>query len=212
MRNTAGSNALLSALIRRRLFAAGFDGSDFREIGRQLVCREGFHVHFHQADKWTTKIRFGLAAPVENHANCGNNPAMRTNDVDCFLDASAAGHDIFDGDEFFSRRNLETASQNKFAIFFFDKDVAFAQRSGDFLADNDFAEGRGDHRVAIKFAEFVGEPSADFCSDLSMLKEYRALEILPAVQAGAQNEMALEQSPGFAEEREKVFAHANKQK
>ena len=47
MRNTAGSNALLSALIRRRLFAAGFDCGDFREVGRQLVSGEGFHVHFH---------------------------------------------------------------------------------------------------------------------------------------------------------------------
>jgi hypothetical protein len=40
-----------------------------------------------------------------------------------------------------------------------------------------------------------------------VLKKYRALEILPAVQAGAQNEVALEQRPGFAEKREEVFAH-----
>src|SRR4029453_346115 len=46
MRNTAGSNALLFALIQRRLFAAGFDGRDVREIGRHLVCLKGFHVHF----------------------------------------------------------------------------------------------------------------------------------------------------------------------
>ena len=132
---------------------------------------------------------------------------MRTNDVDCFLHASTARDDVFDDDKFFVRRNLKTAAQNKFAIFFFDKDVAFAQRSADFLADNNPAKGRGDHRVAIKFAEFVGEPSTDFCSDLGVLKEYRALEILPAVQAGAQNEVALEQSPGFAEKSEKIFAH-----
>jgi hypothetical protein len=94
---------------------------------------------------------------------------------------------------------LKAAPQNKFAIFFLNKDVAFAQRAADFLSDNNPAKGRGDHRVAIKFAEFVGEPSADFCSDLRVLKEYRALEILPAVQTGAQNEMAIEQSPGFAE-------------
>jgi hypothetical protein len=199
MRNTAGSNALLSALIRRRLFTAGFDGWDFREVGRQLVCGKGFHVQFHQADKGTTKIRFGLAAPVENDADCGNNPAVPTNDVDCFLDASTARYDIFSNDEFFIRRNLKTASQNKFAIFFFDEDVAFAQRATDFLADNNSAKGRGDHRVAIKFAEFVGEPSTDFCSDVRVLKEYRALKILPAVQAGPQDEMAIEQSPGLAE-------------
>jgi hypothetical protein len=51
---------------------------------------------------------------------------MRTNDVDRFLDAATAGDDVLDDDEFFIRRNLKIAAQNKFAIFFFDKDVAFA--------------------------------------------------------------------------------------
>jgi hypothetical protein len=87
---------------------------------------------------------------------------------------------------------LKTAPQNKFAIFFFDKDVGFAQRTGDLLADNNSAKGRGDDRVAIKFAQFVGEPSTDFCSDVRVLKKYCALEILPAVQSGPQNEMAIE--------------------
>jgi hypothetical protein len=124
-----------------------------------------------------------LAAPIENHADCGNNSAMCTHDVDCFLDASTLGHDVFDDDEFFIRCNLKTASQNKFAVFFFDKDVAFAQRPGDFLANNNSAKGRGDDGVATKFAQFVGEPSTNFCSDFSVLQEYRALKILPAVQA-----------------------------
>jgi hypothetical protein len=30
---------------------------------------------------------------------------------------------------------------------------------------------------------------------------------LPTVQAGPQNEMAIEESPGFAEKGEKIFAH-----
>ena len=132
---------------------------------------------------------------------------MRTDDVDCFLDASTAGDDVFDDDEFFIRRNLKTAPQNKFALVFFDKDVAFAQRATDFLADNNSTKGRGDHRVAIKFAEIVGEPSADFCGDIRMLKKYCALEILPAVQAGAQNEMAIEERSGFAEKSEEIFVH-----
>jgi len=148
-----------------------------------------------------------MAAPIENHANCGNDPAMRTNDVDCFLDASTAGDDILYDDEFFIRRYLEAASQNQFAIFFFDKDVAFAQRAADFLAHDNPAKGGGDDCVAIKFAQFVGEPSTHFCSDLGVLKEYRALEIFAAVQAGAQNEMALEQGPSFAKKGEKIFGH-----
>ena len=132
---------------------------------------------------------------------------MRTDDVDCFLDAATAGDDVFDDDKFFIRRNLKTAAQNKFALVFFGKDVAFAQRATDLLADNNSAKGRGDHRVAIKFAEISGQPSTNFCSDVGVLKKYGALEILAAVQAGPQNEMALEQSPGFAEKSEKVFVH-----
>jgi hypothetical protein len=187
---------------QRQLFAAGFNGWSFREVGGQVACWKGFHVHFDQADKGTTKVRFGLTAPIENHANRGNDSAARANDVDCFLYAATASHHIFDDDEFFIWRNLKTPTQNKFAIFFFDKDVAFAQRPGDLLADNNPSEGRGDDRVAIKFEEFVGEPSTDLRSDVGVLKEYRALEILPAVKAGAQNEVAVEQSPGFPEKGE----------
>jgi hypothetical protein len=102
---------------------------------------------------------------------------------------------------------LKTAAQNKFAIFFFDKDVPFTQRPTHFLADNNSAEGRGDHCVTIKVAQFIGEPSTNFRSDVGMLKKQCALEIFPAVQARAQNEMALEQSAGIAEERKQFFTH-----
>jgi hypothetical protein len=40
-----------------------------------------------------------------------------------------------------------------------------------------------------------------------MLQQDRALEIFAAMQAGAQNEMAIEQRAGFAEKREQIFAH-----
>jgi hypothetical protein len=48
---------------------------------------------------------------------------------------------------------------------------------------------------------------SNFCSDVGVLKKQCALEIFPAVQAGAQNEMALKQSPGFAEKREQILTH-----
>ena len=56
-----------------------------------------------------------------------------------------------------------------------------AQRASDFLTDNDSAESRGDDSVAIKVAQFVREPATDFWSDLCVLKENCALEILAAV-------------------------------
>ena len=42
---------------------------------------------------------------------------------------------------------------------------------------------------------------------VGVLKKDGALEKLPAVQAGTQHEMAIEQRAGLAEERKKVVAH-----
>jgi hypothetical protein len=59
----------------------------------------------------------------------------------------------------------------------------------------------------MKFAQLLRELSADLFRNLWMLKKQRALKILPAVQAGAQNEMAIKQRASFSEECEQVAAH-----
>src|SRR5207244_10094426 len=113
-------------VLSRRLFAAGFDCRDFREIGREIVRGKGLNIHFNQADKGTAKIRFRLAAEVNNHAYRRDGRVVRSNDVDRFLDASASGHHIFDDDESFIRRNLKSPPKDKFALLFLDENVAFA--------------------------------------------------------------------------------------
>jgi len=85
------------------LFAARFDGRDFREIGREIVCGKCLDIHFDQADKRAIKVWFGLATSIKNHAYCANDPALRSNDVDRFLHAATAGHHIFDDYESFIR-------------------------------------------------------------------------------------------------------------
>ena len=124
-----------------------------------------------------------MAASIENRADCGNGAAVAADNVDRFLHPTAARHDIFDNDEFFVRRNLKTTAQSKFALVLFDKNVRFAQRTSNFLTDDNSAQSRGDDRIAIKSAQLIREPSANFCSDLGVLKKQRALEILAAVQA-----------------------------
>jgi len=49
--------------------------------------------------------------------------------------------------------------------------------------------------------------SAHLRSDVGMLQEDCALEILAAMQSRAQNEMAFQQRTGFPEKREKIFVH-----
>ena len=83
------------------LFASGFDCRNFRKIGRHLVRLESLNVHLDQTDKGATEVRFGFAASIDNHADSDYDTAPRTDDVDCFLHASAACHDIFDNDESF---------------------------------------------------------------------------------------------------------------
>ena len=51
---------------------------------------------------------------------------MSADNIDRFLYAPTTRDDVFDDEEFFVKGNLETAAQNKFAIFFFNKDVALA--------------------------------------------------------------------------------------
>jgi hypothetical protein len=118
---------------------------------------------------------------------------VRPHNVDCFVDTAAAGDDVFCDDELFVRPNLKTASQNKSAVFFFHEDVAFPGRRDDFLADNDSTEGGRDNRVARDGAELIGEPPANVSGDVGVLEEQGALEELPAVEAGAQYEMAVKQ-------------------
>ena len=78
----------------------------------------------------------------------------------------------------------------------------------DFLPDDDSAEGRGDDRVAFQVAQFIRQLAADPGRDFGVLEQDRALEKLPAMQAGAKDEMPVEQRAGLAEKRQQIFTHA----
>jgi hypothetical protein len=144
---------------------------------------------------------------IHDDANTGHDPTMRAHNVDGFLDAAASGDDVFGHDEPFVRPNLEPPPQDQAARVLFREDVAFAERSSDLLANDDPAKGRGDYGVAFNPPQFVSKPSADIGSDVRVLKEKRALKKLPAPQARAEDEMAVEQRPRSSKEREQVLAH-----
>jgi hypothetical protein len=147
------------------------------------------------------------ATPIDDDSNARNLSSMGPDDVHGFLDAAAAGNDVFGDNEPLVSPNLKTATQDQGAGIFLDKDVAFAEGAPNFLANDDAAEGRGNDGVAFNAAQLVREQSANMSGDIGVLKEQRALEKLPAVEAGSQDEMAVEQRAGFAEKREQVLAH-----
>ena len=70
---------------------------------------------------------------------------MRTDDVQSFLHAPALGHDILDDENFFARRDLESAPQNQFALLFFHKNKPQPKLPRDFLADDQPAHRRRNH-------------------------------------------------------------------
>jgi hypothetical protein len=127
-------------------------------------------------------------------------------DVNCFLNPSAAGHDILRDDKPFVRPDLKPAPQDKAPRLLFGEDVALSQGAAHFLADNNSTEGRGDDGVAVQPTQLVGQPSANITRDVGVLEEKRTLKKLPAVKSRSQNEMALQQCAGFPEEREQVVA------
>jgi hypothetical protein len=192
---------------RCRLQAPGFHRGNFFEIGGKFVRLESFDVHLDQADEGTTEIRFVLAAAIDNHAGRGNDSAVRPDNIDCFLDTAAPRHHIFSYDKAFAFFYFESPTQNESTRFFFGENVTLSQRSSNFLADDNSAQRRRDDRVAIEFAQPIGQHSANTGGDVGILKKQRALEILPAVQTGTQNEMPVEQRAGFAKKSEQIFAH-----
>ena len=192
---------------QRRLLAAGLDRGNLREIRREIIHRKCLDVHFDETDEGAAEVRPLPAAAIHDDANAGDLSAMRLDDVDGFLHAAAAGNDVFGHDEPLVRRDLKSAAQHQDARFFLRENVPLAERAADFLSNKDATEGRGDHRIALKIAQFVRETAANFRGDLCVLQEQGALEKLPAMQPGAQNEMAIEERARLAEERKQVVAH-----
>ena len=80
--------------------------------------------------------------------------------------------------------------------------MRLAKRARDFVADDDPAERGRDDAFCIHAAQLFRERGANARGDLRVLEQKRALEKLPRMQAGSQEEMAVEQSVGFTEKGE----------
>ena len=167
--------------------------------------REGFGVQLDQPMEGKVHRREFSTRAVDQRRGGRDHTAVFFHDVDGFQEASAAGDDVFDDDEAFAGFDLEPAAQDECSlVVLFGKDMRLAQLAGDFLSDQDAAEGGGDDGVAVDAAELIGEGGADLLGDFRIAEEQRALEKFAAVQAGAQDEMSMQQRTGLAEEGEEV--------
>ena len=130
---------------------------------------------------------------------------MLFDDVDRFHEAATAGDHVLDHGEAFAGTDGEAAAKDKGAsVVLFAENVGLAQLAGDFLSDQDAAEGGRDHGVERGAVEASGEGAADAFGHLGIAQEEGALEKLAAVQAGAEDEVAVEEGAGLAEKFEDV--------
>jgi hypothetical protein len=106
--------------------AARLDGGNVAQIRWNLFGREGFDIHFDKTYERTIEIRPLPAAPIDQNTYSDHFPAASIDDVDCFLNATAARHDIFGDEQSFVRQNSETAAQDQAARFFLGENVPFA--------------------------------------------------------------------------------------
>jgi hypothetical protein len=147
------------------------------------------------------------AAAVHDDANAHNLPAVRSDNIDGFLDAAAARDHVFRHDKPLVRPDLKATPEDETARVFLDENMALTQRSPNFLPDHDAAKGRGDDRVAFKVAKFLRQPAAHVRRYVGILEEKRTLKKLAAMQAGAQDEMTIQQSACSSKECEQILAH-----
>jgi hypothetical protein len=140
-----------------------------------------------------------VTTPVNQAANSHNFSAKIFNDIDCFLNLSASGHDIFGHDKALTRRNLKSASQNQFSILFLGENMAFTEDSPNFLSNDNAAHGWRNDGITFHLCEFRCKVATNFRRNVGVLQDQSALEVLPAVQAGAENEVAIQQRTCFLE-------------
>jgi hypothetical protein len=96
----------------------------------------------------------------------------------------------------------ESAPQDQLAILFLHKDEADSELPGDFLTNHQSPHRRRDYGGWGKGTQLLGESLAEAFHGGHVLEGESALEILPAVQAAAQDEVAFEQGATVAEDLE----------
>ena len=153
---------------------------------------ERLHVKLSQTHEFTSKIRRSTTAPVNQAADSYNFSAKISDNINCLLNFSASRNDIFGNDEPLARHDLKSAAQDQLPILFLSENVALAESSANFLSDDDPAHRRRNHRIAFDVCKFRCQVAADLSGDIGVLQDHSALEILPAVQAGTENEVTVQ--------------------
>lgn len=189
------------------LLAAWLDGRSRPQILGEIRRIECFDIHLNERNERAPEVGKLAGTAVHNRAGGDDDAAVVADDLNGFLNATAACYHILGDDEALAGANLKTPAQDESAVaVFFHEDVFFAQMAGNLLADDDPTDGRGDDGRGFKGFELFCEHAADLGGNCGILQQQGALEKLTAVQTAAKDEVPVKERAGFAEEIED-FVH-----
>ena len=169
---------------RNRLSASRFYCGDSSKVRGEGIGCESFGGEFEQAKKRALKVRPTSARAIYQYGDRRNDRAVRTNDLDGFLDTAAAGDDILCNEETLACPHLEAAAQDESSLLFFNENMTSIKHAGNLMTDDNSSEGRGDNRFTIDFCEPICQRPAYGFSNSRMLQHESALEKLAAVETG----------------------------
>ena len=131
-------------------------------------------------------------AAVHEHGDADGGAAGFTHDVQAFEDAAAAGDDVFDDQDALAGAEREATAHDEGVVLLFRKDEARLALARDLLADDEAPHRGGEHGRVGQAGELGQQELGEALDGVHALAHLRALEEMAAVQAGAQDEVALE--------------------
>lgn len=197
---------LLFPLYAYLLFAPGLHRGNADEILWQCICRESLGGHLYQTDKGASKVWEVSTAPINDGSGGDHHTTEFADDVDGFLYATSAGDNILSHKEALAGSHFKSAHNKAAVPILLHKDMACAKMARNFLTHDDAADGgRNNSRELAAGLRVVGTKlrsqfPADLRGDRCILQEQCALEELAAVEAGAEDEVTVEQCSGLFEE------------
>lgn len=191
----------LSGIARAGLYdglAGGAEGAGGRIVGSYGERGEG--------DAGDCDVG-GAAAAVDDRGGGQDVGAEFAENGDDFAGGSASGDDILNDDGAFAGFDGEAAAEGHFAFgVAFGEDETGAEGAGDFVADDEPADGgRGDNRNgggAGEGADLLTQRAAERFGVGGVLEDFGALEIFRAMETGSETEMTVQISAGLDENGE----------
>jgi hypothetical protein len=160
---------------------------------------EGFHVQADQAVEGDPEIQIAVRT-IDHHGDSDWVSIVGADDVKCLLNPAAFGDDVFDDEQALCWLDPEPTSKDKSALLLFYKDESAAKLARDLLTDDEPAHCGCNDRLDVESGGFRGKGGSEPFHDGHHLQGLGALEELTGMEPAAEDEMAIEEGSGLAEE------------